>query len=181
MSKVSWRLVGKIVLRTLFYQAFIIFCLCSFSFTASPGWWGVKAMVTEMSFRNVFFPVSFDEACPKLKEYGEWRMWRIHNCPDEFEVIEHAYLAEEWYWCKFSYKDEKGNKIVEIDHFRVRWKTWENYYEYESIEDAIDTYQDLMDSYETPAAKESLKASKIRDEWLLQSRMRALKDITKVA
>ena len=181
MSKLKWRTVCKIVLRTLFYQVFILVCLGAFSFTAAPGWWGVKAMVAEMSFRNIFLPVSFEEACPKLKVYGEWKMWRIHNCPDEFEVIDHAYMAEEFYWCKFSYKDEKGNKVIEIDHFRVRWKTWENYYEYETVDDAIDTYKELLESYDEPAVKESERAWKIRQEYQDKQREEALKDITKVA
>ncbi len=167
--------------RTLFYQVFVFMCLCVFSFTAAPGWWGVKAMVAEMSIRNIFFPVSFEEACPKLKQYAEWRMAAIHDYPDDFKVIEHAFLAEEFYWCKYQYKDKKGNKIVEIDHFRVRWKPWEYYYEYHTLEDSIDNYDDLMESFDNISTEESRKAWAIRQEWLRKQRERALEDITKVA
>ena len=167
--------------RTLFYQVFVFLCLCVFSFTAAPGWWGVKAMVAEMSIRNIFFPVSFEEACPKLKQYAEWRMEAIHDYPADFKVIEHGFLAEEFYWCKYQYKDKKGNKIVEIDHFRVRWKPWEYYYEYHKLEDAVEDYDDLMESFDNISTEESRKAWAIRQEWLQQRRERALKDITKVA
>jgi hypothetical protein len=135
-------------------------------------------MVAEMSIRNIFFPVSFEEACPKLKKYAEWRMAAIHNYPDEFRVIDHAFLAEEFYWCKYQYKDKKGNKIVEIDHFRVRWKPWEYYYE---VDAAISTYDELQESWESISDKESKRAWKIKQEWLRKQRERALEDITKVA
>ena len=178
MRNLNWRII---VARTLFYQVFVFVCLCVFSFTAAPGWWGVKAMVAEMSIRNIFFPVSFEEACPKLKKYAEWRMAAIHNYPDEFKVIDHAFLAEEFYWCKYQYKDKKGNKIVEIDHFRVRWKPWEYYYEYNSVDDAISNYDELQESQESISSKESKRAWNIRQEWLRKQRERALEDITKVA
>ena len=48
------------------------------------------------------------------------------------EVIEEAMLAEEWYWVKFSYTDNNGNTVTDIQHVRLRWKPWEYYFEDEA-------------------------------------------------
>ena len=33
----------------------------------------------------------------------------------DVEIIEEAMAAEEWYWVKFSYTDENGNRKTDID------------------------------------------------------------------
>lgn len=118
------------VLRILFYQFFLLFIGLSIGFIINAEYIGYKSLVVSRSVDNIFFPKEYDEELIKsLKSWGSYKLWILYDHPQEFTIIEEAILAEEWYWAKFSYKDSK-NKIVEvIDSTRLRWKSWEYYYD----------------------------------------------------
>ena len=84
------------------------------------------------------------------------------------EVIEEAMAAEEWYWVKFSYTDENGERKTKIDHVRVRWKPWEYYYEDEAM---IPETDESMIDYLTNGSlnsRDTDRAFKLRDEFRIQ-------------
>ena len=115
--------------RTIFYQFFFVFVLVSLLFIRYPLYFGPKLMVLHMSYLNHFHPVKFEDAYDTLKSWGRMKAWSLHDSPQDFEIIEDAFAAEEFYWYKYSYTNARGLKVVGIDCFRIRWKPWEYYYE----------------------------------------------------
>lgn len=97
-----------------------------------------------------------------IKAVGQFRIWCIHGHPEDFEVLEQAVAAEEWYWCKYQYTDVKGITRIGIESIRIRWKPWEYYYDLqeESTDEDIKEYieKGSLNSHETD------KAWKLRDE-----------------
>lgn len=119
----------KTVLRTIFYQFFILFIGISIGFITNAEWVGWKSELVNKSVKNIFFPTEFDEkTLEQIKNWGRFRIWAFNDRPEDFTVIEDGLLAQEFYIIKFTYKDSKGNQIEKIDTTRVRWKTWEYYY-----------------------------------------------------
>ena len=158
-----------ILARVLFYQCFLTFVLVSLVFINFPVYCGVKAMVLHMSFLNHFYPISFEDAYDNLKDYSRWRAAAIRNYPKDFEIVEDAFAAEEWYWYKCRYTNSRGVVVTEIDSFRVRWKPWEYYYEVpkalETIKkDEIELLKPTLNSIETD------KAFKL--QWELKEQLR---------
>ena len=118
------------VFRTLFYQFLLLFVGLSVGFIANAEYIGWKSSIISRSVSNIFFPVVYDETqVRRIKDWGAFKLWGSLNMPEGFKVIEEAILAEEWYWCKFSFKDSNGETVTKIDSVRIRWKPWEYYYE----------------------------------------------------
>ena len=142
--------------RTLFYQLFLTFTIAAITFIVMPEQVGFRSMTLYMSYMNHFHQVEFERALPLLKGMGQWRIWLINRSPKNFRVIEDAMAAEEWYWCKFEYENNKGDLVTDIQNVRIRWKTWEYYYELEppmSEEDMIEYLNDgSLNSQETDRA-----------------------------
>lgn len=135
----------KTVCRTLFYQILLLFTGLSIGFICNAEWVGWKSNVVAKSFGNIFFPIQFDEdLCVKLKNWGSFKLWSFENRPKDFKIIEDGLLGEEFYVCKFQYKDSKGKTVEKIESVRLRWKPWEYYYEFgetwdeEDIRDYLD-------------------------------------------
>ena len=119
----------KAVLRTIFYQYFLLFIGISIGFIANAEWVGWKSNLVERSFYNIFFPVEFyDEMCAKIKGWGLYKLYAFNKYPADFKLIEDGLLGEEFYIAKFQYTNKNGDTIEKIDSTRVRWKTWEYYY-----------------------------------------------------
>ncbi len=152
----------KAVTRTLFYQLFLLFVLCSVGFISFPEQVGFRSMTLYMSYLNHFHQMGFERALPMLKRMGEFRTWAGLGYPKDFKVLEDAMAAEEWYWCKYQYTNRQGNFVTEISSMRIRWKTWEYYYQ---LEDEW-SEEEMRDYLENGSlnSRETDKAWKLRDE-----------------
>lgn len=153
----------KAVLRTIFYQYFFLFVGLAVGFILNAEWVGYKSCLVERSINNIFFPVRFDEdVCQKIKNWGAFKLWAFNDRPKDFQIIEDGLLAEEFYIAKFQYKDSNGNKIEKIQSVRIRWKTWEYYWE----DAEASTPEELRDYIEngTINSNESDKALKLYRE-----------------
>ncbi len=125
----------KTICRTLFYQFFLIFIGLSIGFMSNPQWFGWKSNLIVKSFNHIFFPVKFDaDICNNLKSWGRFKLYIKNGNPEDFTVIDEAILGEEIYVLKYSYKDDKGKKRINIDDIRLRWKPWEYYYEWAEVQ-----------------------------------------------
>ena len=136
----------KCVLRTLFYQFLLIFVGASIGFITNAEWVGWKYPIISRSYNNIFNPIDFEDPGVLQWLYGNGRLkiFGVINKYPNLEVIEEAMLAEEWYWVKFSYTDNNGNTVTDIQHIRLRWKPWEYYFDDEAFdpmnEEAIRKY-----------------------------------------
>ena len=121
---------AKTIARTIFYQLLVLFAGISIGFITNADWVGWKYPIVTSSFYNAFFPVEFEDegVLESLYKLGRIKIFAFNNRPKDFKIIEEAMCAEEWYWCKYSYEDERGNTVEAIDHTRIRWKPWEYYY-----------------------------------------------------
>lgn len=126
------------VCRTLFYQFFLIFVGLSIGFILNPEWFGIKSLLIDKSVQNIFFPLDYEND-PQLrhfiKSWGAYKVYAIKGNPKDFEIIdEHVYYNDEWYWCRFKYVDGNGKIVFDEGTARVKWKTWEYYYDYEILD-----------------------------------------------
>lgn len=156
-----------IFLRTIFYQFFILFIGLSLGFILNAEYIGYKSVLLSRSFCNIFDPIEYDSDLLKdLKSWGSYKVWSMRGEPESFEVLEEAILAEEWYWVKFSYMDG-GEKRVDIESVRIRWKTWEYYYD-----STVPTEAELREYMERGNlnSDESDRALRLRDEKILMMR-----------
>jgi hypothetical protein len=152
----------KTILRTIFYQFLLLFVGLSLGFIANAEWVGFKSVLLERSLNNIFNPIRFDEnVLHRIKEWGAFKIWSFYDRPEDFSILEEAVLAEEWYWVKFTYTDNRGIKHTEIESTRVRWKPWEYYYE-----DNAQTEEEFIDYLENGNlnSQESDKAFKLMKE-----------------
>ena len=158
------------VCRTLFYQFFLIFIGISIGFICNAEWVGWKSNLIARSYTNIFNPVEFDEkVCQQIKNWGATRIWAELGNPKNFEIIEDAVAAEEFYIGKFKYTDVKtGKNKIEILSHRVRWKPWEYYWD----NPKPITEKELWDyiENETLNSKETDRALRLRREKQLQER-----------
>lgn len=163
----------KTVLRTLFYQYFLVFIGISIGFIANAEWVGWKTNLVEKSFYNIFYPIKFDEPqCKKIKNWGAYRIFAFSGYPEGFKIIEDGLLGEEFYVAKFQYINENGDVVQKIDSTRVSWKTWEYYWTdpTPSTEEEINKY--LNEG--TLNSKESDKALKLYNELKKQNASKVL-------
>ena len=153
----------KTMLRTLFYQYFLLFIGISIGFICNAEWIGWKSNLVAQSVQNIFFPKEFDEdTCAKLKNWGAFKLWAFNDRPRNFKIVEDGLLAEEFYIAKFTYTDTNGKTIEKIETVRLRWKTWEDYY----TDPSMTTEKELKDYMDngTLNSHESDKALKLYQE-----------------
>ena len=163
----------KAVLRTIFYQYFLLFIGISIGFIANAEWIGWKSNLVERSFYNIFFPVKFDdETCAKIKNLGLYRLYSFNNYPADFKLIEDGLLGEEFYIAKFQYTNKNGDTIEKIDSTRVRWKTWE-YYWTDPTPSTVEEIEEYMKNG-TLNSDESDKALKLYREMRKQNSQKTL-------
>lgn len=155
------------VLRTLFYQFFFIFVAFAVGFLLNAEYVGWKSNMVMQSYNNIFNPVDFEDpgVLEQLYGIGRYKIFAFNGYPKNFQVIEEAMLAEEWYWVKYSYTVGDQEKLyVNIDKHRIRWKPWEYYFEEEAMETW--TQKDLEQYIEegTLNSRESDRAFKLMYE-----------------
>lgn len=129
-------MVIKTVFRTIFYQFFLLFIGLSVGFIINAEWVGIKSLIIERSINNIFFPIEYNEQMERwIKGWGSYKIYMLKNQPLEFEIVdENIYYNEEWYWCRYKYKDKNGNIKFDEGNCRVKWKTWEYYYDHEVLD-----------------------------------------------
>jgi hypothetical protein len=129
----------KIIFRSIFYQWLILFIGISIGFILNAEWLGYKSVLIERSIGNIFFPIEFtDDMENKVKEIGASKIYASLNYPNEFEILgDVVYYNDEFYWCKYKFRDDKGKLQFGEETTRVRWKTWE--YNYGSPDDVVDS------------------------------------------
>lgn len=154
----------KAILRTIFYQNFLLIVGLVVGFILNAEYVGWKAPIVEKSIKNIFYPLEMnDKLCENIKKYGATRIWAEIGRPRNFMVIEDGLAAEEWYVAKVSYLNENDREVIDILSTRVRWKPWEYYY---NDSPDIQTEEQLLDYIEngTLNSKETDKAFKLYRE-----------------
>jgi len=165
------------VLRTLFYQFFFLFVAFAVGFLLNAEYAGWKSTLVLNSYNNIFYPVDFNDpgVLDWLYNQGRFKIWSYNRHPADFEIVEEAMMAEEWYWVKYSYTDENGDKQTAIDHTRIRWKPWEYYYEDESLEPMTQEEMVQYINEGTLNSRETDRATRLRDEYRDQERKKEIK------
>lgn len=119
----------KAVLRTIFYQYFLLVVGLTVGFIANAEYLGWKSPLIARSFYNIFYPVQMDEElCHRIKNFGATRIWATLGMPSGFKIIEDGLMAEEFYIAKVEYQNQDGKTVTEFHNTRIRWKPWEYYY-----------------------------------------------------
>lgn len=136
----------KIIIRTIFYQWLVLCIGISIGFIGNAEWLGYKSVLIERSIDNIFFPIEFtSEVEKKVQQIGASKIFTELGYPDEFEILgEVVYYNDEFYWCKYKYRDINKKLIFGESTTRVRWKTWE--YNYGSEKEVIDTPEKIKES-----------------------------------
>lgn len=139
-------LMYKIIFRSIFYQWLLLFIGISIGFIANAEWLGYKSVLIERSISNIFFPTEFTpEVEKKVKEIGSAKICTKLGFPTDFEVLgEVVYYNDEFYWCRYKFRDSKNRLKFGESTTRVRWKTWE--YNYGSEKDVIDTEEKALNA-----------------------------------
>lgn len=161
------------VLRTIFYQFFLIFIGLSIGFICHAEWVGRKSVVVERSVQNIFYPLRYDAHLERVvKEWGAYNVFIMKECPKEFEIIdENVYHNDEFYWCRYKYRDEKGMIKFDEATSRVRWKTWEYYYEPDTILDTPEKIKAQIeeDKRKIEKRKEEIERAKEKEKEILEA------------
>jgi hypothetical protein len=128
---------AKTILRTIFYQYLALFIGLSIGFIANAEWVGLKSAIVAKSINNIFFPIEFSEEMEEnLKLLGASKVWSDLGQPTEFEILgDVVYYNDEFYWCKYKYRDKDGQLQFDESVERIRWKSWEYYHDYEIVDD----------------------------------------------
>jgi hypothetical protein len=136
----------KAVLRTIFYQYFLLFVGLAVGFIGNAEWVGFKSCLVERSIKNIFFPIKFT---PKMESGMKFmlaeRMRIKEGYPAEFEVLSSVIVAnDEFCWIAYKYRDQDGKLVFKDDVERMRWKTWEYNYDEEAFLNPINTEEEWL-------------------------------------
>lgn len=136
----------KAVLRTIFYQFFLLFVGLAVGFIGNAEWVGFKSCLVERSIKNIFFPIEFTPKMEKgMKFMLEQRMRTKEGYPLEFEVLSSVVVAnDEFCWIAYKYRDQDGKLVFKDDVERMRWKTWEYNFDEESVLNPVDTEEEWL-------------------------------------
>lgn len=131
----------KAVLRTIFYQFFLLLVGLAIGFIGNAEWVGFKSSVIKRSIKNIFFPIEFTPNMEAgMKILLSERMRIKEGYPEEFEVLSIAVVAnDEFCWISYKYRDQNGELVFKEEFERMRWKTWEYNYDEESVLNPTDT------------------------------------------
>lgn len=141
----------KCVIRTVFYILLTAFTLTSLQVIRSPEDSAIKYLLIKQSAKNIFDRTTFEEFKPTLRYYSILKLQAWNKHFEGFEIIEDGFMFEDWYWCKYQYIDQNGEKRTNIDHVINNWKSWE-YYVAEHDKNFI--------------TEEHVKTSILRKEWM---------------
>jgi hypothetical protein len=130
----------KIFLRTVFYQFFLLFVGGAVGFILNAEYIGWKSVIIERSVQNIFFPVEYsDEVEDLVLNVGRLRLnIALNGNPYDstgIKLLDEFVWNEEVYVALYEYTNAEGT--IRRDYStRVRWKSWEYYYEYHGPEGA---------------------------------------------
>ena len=174
----------KAVLRTIFYQFFLLFVGLAVGFIGNAEWVGFKSCLVERSIKNIFFPIEFT---PKMeagmKVLLSERMRIKEGYPAEFEVLSSVVVAnDEFCWIAYKYRDQDGKLVFKDELERMRWKTWEYNYDEEAFLNPVDTEEEWlaldkrMSDWQKKIKDAINLAEKRKAEILEQERQRKIKE-----
>lgn len=163
----------KTIIRSIFYQWLVLFIGISIGFITNAEWLGYKGVLIERSINNIFFPKVFTPELEKLiKQKGSAKIYEEIGSPKEFEILgDVVYYNDEFYWCKYKYRDSNNKLKFGESTTRVRWKTWE--YDYGSDKDLIETEAQALESIKKLDAwhlkiREAIQQADKKEKELLQ-------------
>lgn len=139
----------KIIIRTLFYHWLFLFTGLIIGFAINAEWIGYKSLLIEKSLNKIFFPIEFTPKLEsKIKQKAIQQILIDLNYPKDFEVLSDViYYNDEFYWCRYKFRDEQGSLKFKDATTRVVWKTWEYYYgDGSEIVDSLQKEKDLLNS-----------------------------------
>jgi len=127
--------VHRTIIRTLFYQYLVLFVGIAAGFILNAEYVGWKSVIVERSFRNIFYPIKYDETVEKFViNFGRMRLSMLlfgHPGGDLTDIItDERVWGEEYYDALYRLPDDPDK--IEMYQTRVRWKPWEYYYEWHS-------------------------------------------------
>lgn len=125
----------KTILRTLFYQFFLLFVGGAVGFILNAEYIGWKSIIIERSIQNIFFPIPYSpEVEQLLRRIGFQRLCtHINGDPRDatgITIIDELIWNEEVYIALYEHTDTQGKTTKHEYSTRLRWKSWEYYYEY---------------------------------------------------
>jgi hypothetical protein len=163
----------KIIFRSIFYPWLILLIGISIGFITNAEWLGYKSVIIEQSISNIFFPIEFtQEIEEKVKGIGASKIFTQLGYPNNFEILgDMVYYNDEFYWCKYKYRDKNNRLKFGESTTRVKWKTWE--YNYGSKSEVIDTEQKAQDAMNKlnnwhSKIREAIKKADQREQELLK-------------
>lgn len=120
----------KIVIRSIFYQWFVLLVGITIGFICNSEYVGEKAVVIERSINNIFFPIQYnDQIEAYVKQMGQQKICTELGSPADFQILEDVVKAEEYYWAIATYTDvNTGKKVKTIVSTKIRWRPWEYNY-----------------------------------------------------
>ena len=122
----------KVVVRSIFYNWFILFVGIALGFIFNSEWSGKKYAILEHSVKNIFFPAGKynSQVVEYVRFMGAIRLKESHDYPQDFTIISDEIIDEEFYKARIRYTDVNTGKVVEANEgTRVRWRPWEYYYQ----------------------------------------------------
>lgn len=171
------------VARTLFYQFFLVFVGISVGFIVNSEWVGYKSALVSKSVANIFFPLEFTPQMEaNLRALGAQRVWAENGSPADFQVLgDVVYANDEFYWCRFAYRDSNGELKFDEDTVRMRWKTWEYGFHNPTVLDPIDTKEEVdaevarLEAWQKKIREAIRKADEKQKELLEQEKTKKVK------
>jgi hypothetical protein len=136
----------KIIFRSIFYHWLILLIGISIGFITNAEWLGYKSVIIEKSISNIFFPIEFTQEIEnRIKDIGASKIFTELGHPNDFEILGGVvYYNDEFYWCKYKFRDQNNELKFGEATTRVRWKTWE--YNYGSDSEVIDTEEKVQEA-----------------------------------
>jgi hypothetical protein len=138
-------------MKKYFYFILALFSISAGCVIYNPERVGILSLIVYKSYNNIFHRVKFEDIRHKLRHRASKHISFRNEHWNGFEIIEDAFMFEEIYWCKYSYINSLGVRVVNIDKAEVLWKTWEYYY--------LEFDKDFK-------TEEHLRGEALRNEWL---------------
>lgn len=120
----------KVIFRTLFYQWFILCIGISIGFIGNAEWIGYKSLLLGKSINHIFFPIDITpEVQQTIRNIGQQKLRILAGNPPDFLILDDFLYDNEVYWAEYQFTDKSGKLTTQINKVRVKWKTWEYYYQ----------------------------------------------------
>lgn len=136
----SKKLIFKTIIRTLFYQALLLWAGFSIGFMLNPEYWGNRAPLVQRSIKNIFYPLEYDQDVENfLLDIGRCRIFfGLPEGASELRIIQDSMVSDEKYVATYEYKLKEERILVEEYTTKINWKPWE--YDFPSPNKNMENY-----------------------------------------